>query len=267
MTNILVTNDDGVQAPGIYALARALDGLGEVTVVAPERNWSAAGHPKTMHKPLRIKQLPWPDGRPAYACSGAPSDCVALALMGAVEGPFDLVVSGINSDFNLGSDVIHSGTVAGAMEAIITGVPAIAISMGRRPAGSSVEAEAALAQAAVIAVEVAEKVLVHGLPKLTMLNVNVPWHSIAEYQGIEVTRLGRRVYRDKLITRDDPWGRPYHWIGGEIPTGVPDEGTDIGAVERGFVSVSPLGLDLTQYSALEALQAWRLGSRVKEMGD
>jgi 5'-nucleotidase len=263
MVKILVTNDDGVQAPGIYALARALEVLGDVTVVAPERNWSAAGHPKTLHKPLRVQKIAWPEGRIAYACSGAPSDCVALALMGAVEGPFDLVVSGINGGHNLGSDVIYSGTVAGAMEAIITGVPAVAVSMGRAP-GVDAESECVMAHAAAIAVEVTQNVLAHGLPELTMLNVNIPWHLAAEYRGIEVTRLGRRVYRDKLIERDDPWGRPYYWIGGEIPSGIPDEGTDIGAIERGFVSVTPVGIDLTRHSVLAALQEWQMGLAVKE---
>jgi 5'-nucleotidase len=268
MANILVTNDDGVQAPGIFALAKALEELGHVTVVAPERNWSAAGHPKTLHKPLRVQKITWPEGRTAYACSGAPSDCVALALMGAVQGPFDLVVSGINGGFNLGSDVIYSGTVAGAMEAIITGVPAIAVSMGRHPDGGATveEIERSLAHAAAVAVEVTRNALLHGLPELTMLNVNIPWHSATDYRGIETTRLGRRVYRDKLIERDDPWGRPYYWIGGEIPSGIPDDGTDIGAIERGFVSVTPLGIDLTRHSALTALQEWQMALAVKEAG-
>ncbi|MBX3000280.1 MAG: 5'/3'-nucleotidase SurE [Caldilineaceae bacterium] len=255
MPGILVTNDDGIHAPGLQALARALDALGHVTVVAPDRNWSAAGHPKTLHKPLRVQPVVWTDGRTTYACSGAPPDCVALALMGLVEGPFDLVVSGINNNYNLGSDVIYSGTVAGAMEACINGVPAIAVSMGPNLQGDP-EVAAALDHASLIAAEVAGNALLHGLPEQTMLNVNIPWGSARHFRGIEITRLGRRVYRDVLVRRDDPWGRPYYWIGGEVPTGIPDDGTDMGAIEHGFVSVTPLGIDLTQHDLLGMLQEW-----------
>lgn len=257
MPNILVTNDDGVSAPGIQALAQVLDDMGTVTVLAPERNWSAAGHPKTMHKPLRIQTVRWPDGRTAYASSGAPSDCVALALMGAVETEFDLVVSGINSNYNLGTDVLYSGTVAGAMEAIISGVPALAVSLGRLD-DPALERRAALDKAAAVAGHLADLVLARGLPPYTLLNVNVPGIPPACIQGSQVTRLGRRIYRDVLVVRDDPWGRPYYWIGGEVPTGVPEDGSDIGAIENDFISVTPLGIDLTNHSCIETLRDWDL---------
>ncbi|RME64396.1 MAG: 5'/3'-nucleotidase SurE, partial [Caldilineae bacterium] len=262
MTNILITNDDGVNAPGIMALAKAMDALGAVTVIAPERNWSAAGHPKTLHKPLRLTPVTWPDGRTAYACSGAPSDCVALGLLGALDIHFDLVISGINSTFNLGTDVIYSGTVAGAMEALINGTPAIAVSLGRTadaPGGEeSVEGPRARAATAEITAFLAEQVLAHGLPENTLLNVNVPRMAPDRLRGIQVTRLGRRIYRDVVDRRVDPWGRPYYWFGGEFPTGVPEDGSDIGAVENGYVSVTPLGIDFTNTSALRVLSSWPL---------
>ena len=255
MPNILVTNDDGVNASGIQALAKALDAIGAVTVIAPERNWSAAGHPKTLHKPMRLSPVVWADGRTAYACSGAPSDCVALAMLGATDVRFDLVVSGINSSYNLSSDVFYSGTVAGAMEAIIHGVPALAVSLGGAESGAA-SREVAEAAAASIAAQIAAEALAQGLPPYTLLNINLPRLARADLRGVLTTRLGRRVYRDVLDTRMDPSGRPYYWIGGEIPTGIAEEGSDIGAVENGYVSVTPLGIDLTSYAVLAQLDGW-----------
>jgi 5'-nucleotidase len=257
MPNILISNDDGVHAAGIIALAKALDAIGNVVVLAPERNWSVAGHPKTLHKPLRVKPVRWPDGRLVYASNGAPSDCVALGVMGAVEEKFDLVVSGINNNYNLGSDVFYSGTVAAAMEANIHGIPAFAISLGSEQKDPD-ERTRTLNAAANIAARLADLVLSRGLPRHLFLNVNVPGRAPEELEGALVTRLGQRIYRDVLIRRDDPWGRPYFWIGGEMPTGVPEDGSDIGAVENGFVSVTPLGIDLTAYEFIRVLKEWGL---------
>lgn len=256
MPHILVTNDDGVNAFGIQALAYALDAVGTVTVIAPERNWSAAGHPKTLHKPLRMGRVAWPDGRSAFACSGAPSDCVALGLLGAADVQFDLVVSGINSTYNLGTDVIYSGTVAGAMESIIHGVPALAVSLGGEESGPA-NLETALLAAASITAEIAAESLAQGLPANTLLNINLPRLARPDLRGVRTTRLGRRVYRDVLDKRMDPWGRPYYWFGGDIPTGIPEDGSDIGAVENGYVSITPLGIDLTSYATFPALEGWR----------
>lgn len=256
MPNILVTNDDGVNASGIQALAKALDVIGAVTVIAPERNWSAAGHPKTLHKPLRLSPVTWPDGRTAYASSGAPSDCVALGLLGATDVVFDLVVSGINSAYNLGTDVFYSGTVAGAMESIINGVPALAVSLGGAESGPA-SSEVAEAAAAFVAAGIAAEALANGLPASTLLNINLPRLAREELRGVQTTRLGRRVYRDVLDRRMDPWGRPYYWFGGEIPTGIPEDGSDIGAVENGYISVTPLGIDLTSYATFARLDGWR----------
>ncbi len=258
--HLLVTNDDGVQAPGLAALAAALRPLGRVTVVAPDRNWSASGHVKTLHKPLRATPARLADGTAAIATSGAPSDCVALALLGLVDGPVDLVVSGINPTVNVGHDVTYSGTVTAAMEAAVADVPAIAVSLDAPgvEAGSDAPPDRPIdfSAAAAVAARIAERVLTHGLPPKTLLNVNVPGRPLAELAGIAVTRQGLRVYRDALVTRADPRGRPYHWIGGDAPTSVAEDGTDVGALAAGRVSVTPLQLDLTAHAFLEQLVGW-----------
>jgi 5'-nucleotidase len=253
MPNILITNDDGCQAPALAALAGALARLGKVTVFAPDHNWSAAGHTKTMHKPLRISEGSLLDGTPLYTTTGTPSDCVGLALLGVVPAQPDLVVSGINQGSNLGHDITYSGTVAAAMEAAVYGIAAIAAS--QEEVG---EARGDLEFAAQVVAGLAQQVLAHGLPANTFLNVNFPSSPPAGVRGIQVTRLGRRVYRDVLIERADPKGRPYYWIGGDPPTGEPDDGTDIGALARGYVSVTPLNLDMTDHGLLSALVGWDL---------
>lgn len=253
--HILVTNDDGVMAPGLLALAQEMRELGEVSIVAPEQNWSASGHVKTMHRPLRVKEVLLADGTRALASDGAPSDCVALALLGLVKQPVDLVVSGINPNANIGHDVTYSGTVTAAMEAVITGnIPALAISLDG-PDNHSALLD--YKPAAAFAKQIAQKVLEQGLPKGVFLNVNVPNLSQERIMGVRVTRQGLRVYRDSLDKRYDPRGRPYYWIGGEAPTAIPEEGTDYGAVKQGYVSVTPLQLDLTAWSALTELQRWQ----------
>ena len=269
MPNILVTNDDGVHADSIRVLAAALDDLGSVTVVAPERNWSASGHPKTLHKPLRLAPISWPDGRRVYACSGAPSDCVALAILGAPYTPnsstphlaageprdaYDLVVSGVNDNFNLGCDVLYSGTVAAAMESLVMGVPSLALSTGSVD-GFDIADSDAWQNAARYARTLAAAALNRPLPPQTMLNVNVPRRPADRIHGLRYTFLGRRIYGDVLVARDDPWGKPYYWIGGEVPTGIADAGSDFGAIESGYVSVSPLGIDLTRHEVLADLAA------------
>ena len=255
--HILVTNDDGVDAPGLAALAAALRALGRITVLAPNRNWSASGHVKTLHKPLRLAEAEMADGEPALACSGAPSDCVALALLGAVEGPIDLVVSGINPVNNLGHDVTYSGTVTAAMEAAVWGVPGIAVSMD----GSYDEhGDRDYGPAATIARRVAGRVLEHGLPPQTLLNVNVPAGSLSDLRGQRVTRQGMRVYYDELVRREDPRGRPYYWFGGGAPGGEAAPGTDIGAMAEGVVSITPMQLNMTADDLLPVLRAWGLES-------
>jgi 5'/3'-nucleotidase len=251
MPHILITNDDGCQAPALAPLARALASLGRVTVFAPDHNWSAAGHTKTMHKPLRITESSLPDGTLMFVTSGSPSDCVGLALLGVVSEPIDLVVSGINQGSNLGHDITYSGTVAAAMEAAVFGVPAVAAS--QEDLG---DARGDLEFAVEVITGLARRVITQGLPRNTFLNVNFPALPRARVRGVQVTRLGTRVYRDVLIRRLDPKGRPYYWIGGDPPGGEPEVGTDIGALAGGYVSVTPLNLDMTDAGLMARLSDW-----------
>lgn len=252
--HILVTNDDGVTASGLLALAQEMRQVGQVTVLAPDRNWSASGHVKTLERPLRVRDVILADGTPALATDGAPSDCVALAVLGLLPSKIDLVVSGINPYANLGHDVTYSGTVTAAMEAAIWGLPGIAVSL------NSTENDRGpldYGPAARVARRVVAEVIARQLPKATLLNVNVPYLPDEHLKGIRITRQGLRVYHDLLVTREDPRGRPYYWIGGDAPTGVPENGTDFGALSEGFVSITPLHLDLTAYRALEEMSEWK----------
>jgi 5'-nucleotidase len=248
---ILVTNDDGIDAAALMPLKKALDEVAETTVFAPDHNWSAAGHPKTMHKPLRVDPITLADGSPGFSCSGAPSDCVALALLGVIERKPDLIVSGINAGANLGYDTFYSGTVAAAVEGIISGIPAIAFSYD---SFEVVDYTGPAAFAAGLAQHVAE----HKLPADLFLNVNFPALAWDEVKGVNITRLGRRVYRDELVARSDPRGRPYYWIGGNPPSGVADSGTDIWAIANGYVSITPVSLDMTAYHFREDLRRWNI---------
>ena len=252
--HILVTNDDGVQAPGLLALAQEMRKLGKVTVFAPDKNWSASGHVKTMERPLRVKETFLADGTSAFMSDGAPSDCVALPLLGLIEEQIDLVMSGINPNANIGHDVTYSGTVTAAMEAVIAGVKGIAISLDS-PEGH--EGALDYSCAGSIARRVAEKVIADGLPEGVVLNVNVPYLNEAELKGFMITRQGLRVYRDALDERVDPRGKPYYWIGGEAPTGIVEDDTDFGALAQGHVSITPLQLDLTYYKAMDVLKKWK----------
>jgi 5'-nucleotidase len=247
--NILLTNDDGYAAPGLLILKQALDKLGTVKVVAPDQNWSAGGHVKTMHKPLRLNEIQLADGTSAYASSGAPSDCVALVLLGAIDFKPDVIVSGINPNPNLGQDVTYSGTVTAAMEGTLSSIPSIAV---------SVENKSAYQAAADYVAQLVPIVLQHGLPPDVLLNVNVPTGSI---KGVQITRMGKRVYNDELVTRLDPRGKPYYWIGGAAPTGIADDGTDIGALRNGYISITPIQLDMTAIKFLAELKSWPLPDR------
>lgn len=253
--HILVTNDDGINAPGLLALAQAMRALGKVTVLAPDHNWSAGGHVKTMHRPIRVRETVLADGSKAYHSDGAPSDCVAVALLGFIKQKVDLVVSGINPNANIGNDVTYSGTVTAAMEAAIAGLPAIAVSQD-----SPEEHKGALdySTAARVTCEVAEMVMVKGLPEGTFININVPYLSYESLKGYCITRQGIRLYHDVLVRRKDPRGKPYYWIGGPAPTGIPEKDTDYGGMKSGYVSVTPLKLDLTAESAIQKIKAWKL---------
>jgi len=253
--HILVTNDDGVTAPGLLALTQEMRMLGDVTVLAPDRNWSASGHVKTLDRPLRVKEVRLADDSLAYASDGAPSDCVALAVLGVIPQAIDLVVAGINPNANLGHDVTYSGTVTAAMEAVIWGIPGIAVSL------DTPENHLGLVDygtAARLTRQIIASLLDRKLPKETLLNINVPALPEDQIPGLRITRQGLRVYRDLLVRREDPRGRPYYWIGGEAPTGVPEPGTDFGALAEGYVSVTPLHLDLTDHQMVSALADLKL---------
>ncbi|MBN2501236.1 MAG: 5'/3'-nucleotidase SurE [Anaerolineales bacterium] len=251
--HILVTNDDGINHPGLLALAQAMRALGEVTVLAPDRNWSASGHVKTMHRPLRARETKLADGTPAMTTDGAPSDCVALAILGLVKKKIDLVVSGINPHANLGHDVTYSGTVTAAMEASIAGIPGVAFSLETLHENGGKDD---FAPAGRIAQQVAVQVIEHGLPENTVLNVNIPYLQDDEFKGFRVTRQGLRIYNDELVQRADPHGTPYYWIGGEPPSGVAEEDTDIGSILDGYISITPLQLDLTARAFMRELRSW-----------
>ncbi len=250
--HILVTNDDGINAPGLLALAQEMRKIGEVIVLAPDRNWSGSGHVKTLERPLRVREGLLADGTTAYTSDGAPSDCVALALLGFFDEKIDLVVSGINPLPNLGHDVTYSGTVTAAMESLIWEVPAVAFSLGAQEAANPLD----YCPSSQIARQVVEMLMCKELQTSTLLNVNIPYLPLEEVKGIRITRQGLRVYRDRLDRRMDPRGRPYYWIGGDAPTGIPEEGTDVGALAAGYVSITPLQLDLTLYSAIPTLANW-----------
>ena len=252
--HILVTNDDGVLAPGLLALAQEMRRFGNVTILAPDRNWSGGGHVKTLDRALRVKEVSLADGTQAFASDGAPSDCVALAILGYFKEPIDLVVSGINAGANLGHDVTYSGTVTAAMEAVIAGVPGVAVSL------ETIDRYIGIIDygpAARVAGTIVREVFANRLSQNMLLNVNVPVLPENKIRGICLTRQGLRVYHSRLDERADPRGQPYYWIGGDAPTGVPEPGTDVGALAEGFVSITPLQLDLTSYRTLNELNAWQ----------
>ncbi len=246
---ILVTNDDGVESRGLLALKQALDPIGDVTVVAPDTNQSAVGHTKTLMRPLRVRERILADGSLAYSVDGSPTDAVSLAFLGYFDHGFDLVAAGINYGANLGDDITYSGTVSAAMEAVINNCPAFAISQEYYE-----HPDFALAGHA--AAVVARNILKEGLSRGELVNVNVPAASLQECAGIEVTRLGRRVYSDELVERLDPRGIPYFWIGGQPPSGLSVPGTDFHAVVNRRIAVTPIHLDLTGRRLLKRLHTW-----------
>jgi len=251
MRRILVTNDDGYFSPGIHALADALRGLGVVTIVAPQAETSAVGHALTLRRPLRLDRVS--DG--VYAVDGTPTDCVNIAIDEVLDGPPDLIVSGINRGLNIGDDVTYSGTVAGALEGALLGYPAIAVSLqfGRGAWDPG--------PAASMAIAIASAVLERPLPSRTFLNVNVPLGPIA---GVRATVQARRNHITKVDRRLDPRERPYFWIEEAEDDWEPNDRSDHRAILEGFVSVTPLQPDLTDHAALAGLRELldTIGSRV-----
>ncbi|MDQ3557124.1 MAG: 5'/3'-nucleotidase SurE [Gemmatimonadota bacterium] len=247
---ILCTNDDGYLATGLQVLADAARSLGDVRVVAPDREQSATSHSLTMHHPLRARSV----REGVHHVDGTPTDCVALAVGALLGGRPDCVLSGVNHGPNMGEDVLYSGTVAGAMEATILGIPAVAVSYAGR------EPDDIPRWAPTLAELLPRLVQRDDFPPETLLNVNIPPIDPADLRGVRVTRLARRVYTDSLTRAHDPNGREYFWIGGGGVEWRASEGTDFHAVDAGYISVTPLHLDLTNHSLLEEVAAWDLAS-------
>jgi len=244
---ILVTNDDGIFAPALRMLKQSLDDLGHVVVVAPDRDQSATSHSLTLHRPFRIHRRE----EDIYSVDGTPTDCVVAACHGLLTERPGLVVSGINHGPNMGEDVFYSGTVAAAIEGALQGAPAIAASLVTRAAADFVAPAAFIGR-------LARSVLDRGMPPRRLLNVNFPHRPWDEVRGVRATRLGSRVYQDTLVRKVDPRGRDYYWIGGEDPVWDPSPGSDFNAVHEGWISVTPLKLDLTDEPAVDTVGAWNL---------
>lgn len=245
---ILLTNDDGVHSAGLALLAASLADLGRVVIVAPDRERSAIGHALTLHSPLRAELIK-PD---TFAVDGTPTDCVNLGIHGLLDARPDLVVSGINRGANMGEDVTYSGTVSAALEATLMGVPAFAISLDLLSGDPT-----AYTAAGRFAQELAATVMRHGLPEDTFLNVNVP---AGTPRGVRITRQGKRRYEDMIVEKVDPRGRKYYWIGGGQCQFEPIAGSDFLALAEGYISVTPLHLDLTNYSSFDSLRLWQTAS-------
>jgi 5'-nucleotidase len=244
--HFLISNDDGIEASGIQVLAERMGRLGRVTIVAPDQNRSGASNSLTLDSPVRIREI----GERRYRVTGTPSDCVHIALTGLLEKDPDIVVSGINAGANLGDDVIYSGTVAAAMEGRFLGLPAIAVSLvfEEQPRHYDTAAEA-------VALLV-ERLRMDPLPADTILNMNIPdlpWESV---RGFEVTRLGHRHRAEPVVRMMDPRGNPMYWIGPAGPGQDAGPGTDFDAIRRGFISITPIHVDLTRYQALEQVAGW-----------
>jgi 5'-nucleotidase len=246
---ILVTNDDGVEGEGLIVLARALAELGDVTVVAPDRDRSGVGHALSIHDPVRVHELKHRDVR-TFACTGTPADCVVIGSYDLCGGLPSLLISGINRGANLGDDVNYSGTVAAAIEGALVGVPSVAISLAATwPEFSRVHHWASATEAALL---IAGDILRDGLPPRTYLNVNVPNHPAHELAGVRWTRQGRKKYGDRLDPRRDPRGGAYYWIWGSFDPSQIEDGTDLAAIRDRYVSVTPMTVDRTDLGALES---------------
>jgi 5'-nucleotidase len=243
--HILISNDDGYMAPGIRALAAALKTIARVTVVAPDRDRSGASNSLTLDNPIRAREM----DDDVTCVDGTPTDCVHLAITGLLDGEPDMVIAGINAGANLGDDVLYSGTVAAAMEGRFLGLPAIAVSLAS-------EKPRHYDTAAAVALELVKRLESGSLPADTILNVNVPDVAPGDLKGMQATRLGHRHKSEPVVPMEDPRGRPVYWVG---PAGLEQDagpGTDFHAVRSGHVSVTPLDVDLTRYTALEQVGSW-----------
>lgn len=245
MKQILLTNDDGIQAPGLQLLFEKIGRLGKTCIIAPEYDNSAASHSLTINRPLRVREV----AENVYSINGTPTDCVTIGIGKLLARKPDLVISGINPGPNLGDDVSYSGTVSAAIESTMLGIPAIAVSLA-----AAEGEEPHYGTAADFGVRLAEIILARGLPRDTLLNVNVPNTRPGRIAGILFTRRGRRLYEDAIKETYDPWGRKHYWIGGGTPSFDAGEDTDSAAISVNKVSITPMHLDPTNYEALRLLQ-------------
>lgn len=242
---ILISNDDGYFAPGLACLAQHLSNIAEVIVVAPERDRSGASNSLTLNRPLNLRRA----ASGFHYVDGTPTDCVHLAVTGMLDVQPDIIVSGINAGANMGDDTIYSGTVAAATEGFLLGIPAIAISMSRHD-------PVHFDTAGRVAVELVQRFMRESRPQPWLLNVNVPDIAYDELQGMEVTRLGKRHKAEPVVKASNPHGQPIYWVGPAGKAQDAGEGTDFHAIDKGRVSITPLQIDLTQYSQLDAVRAW-----------
>ncbi len=247
--NILLTNDDGIKAEGLYALRKGLNSVGKVIIIVPDRERSASGHSLTLTHPIRVEQI----DEDTFVTDGTPADCINIGIFGILPTRPDLIVSGINPGPNLGEDVTYSGTVSAAMEGTLLKIPSFAISMGSFIDPKEVSSRFDFA--AKFASKVANLILNYELPPHTFLNINVPNLPEEKIKGVSITHLGNRRYQEELIKRLDPRGKVYYWIGSKVVVNEPaEEGTDVRAIQEDKISITPIHLDTTNYSAIPELK-------------
>jgi 5'-nucleotidase len=247
--NILIANDDGIYADGIYALWEAMSEIGKVTVVAPDTEKSAVGHAITISDPIRIQEVKRGNGFRGYSVDGTPADCVKIAVQSIMHDPPDFIASGINAGANVGTSIIYSGTLSAATEGTILGIPSMAISFDSVKGGD-------LEPAKVIAQKLVKTILSRGLPTGTLLNVNVPNLPLEKIKGYRVTRQGNMYFKDRFEKREDPRGRLYYWMTGQVIDPDPSSDFDGKALSEGYVSITPIQFQMTDMTFLEQLKAW-----------
>ncbi len=247
---ILLTNDDGIYAPGIAALKHQIQDLGQITVVAPAIEQSGVGHSITFSQPLRIREVHLNKEFVGYGVSGSPADCVKLAIHEIMENKPDVVISGLNMGANVGIHILYSGTVAAAVEAAIMGFPSIAVSF------EITEHYADVHDAAKVARNVIERIIKHKLPRGSLLNVNIPSRPANQIKGIKITRQFAHDFKETFDKRTDPGGKAYYWLMGTDKLIHHEEGTDLSAVNEGYISITPLRYDLTDHAMYKKIEGW-----------
>ncbi len=247
--NILVTNDDGIYAKGIRALVEALSGLGKVFVVAPDSQKSACGHGITIHDPVMVREASFEGAEKAWSVSGTPADCVKLGSSMLIPDKIDILFSGINQGGNMGTDILYSGTVSGAIEGILLGIPSVAVSLDSHT-GDDFEASQKISRT------VCKKMMTKELERETLLNINVPYVSKDRIKGVQITKLGIREYTESFQERKDPRGRVYYWYSGTPKNVFSEEDTDVMAVEKEYISITPIHFDLTNYRIINDVKDW-----------